>query len=317
MKHLVAFADSRLRRSTTRIEKQAKLLNFFDFIHLLDENNLSLEFKNHFKKILNFNTRGFGYWCWKPEIILNTIDKMKEGDLLLYVDIGCHLNPLGINRLIEYFWLAKDDKKGILAFQLIKPDSSNSVLKYDGFPLTDHRIARFTKGDLLDFFQVRDDSRITRSQQTEATVIIIKNCKKSKEILKEWRDIIWKHFNLVDDTPSISPNFPEFLEHRHDQAIWSLLCEKYNVRRISSYEFLKPKTNSDFHPYIEADWDALKSFPIHAKRDKNFGFIHWTMLRYKRIYYLLKNKEFKYIFIKLKKIFFNFDIYYLILMYII
>lgn len=40
----------------------------------------------------NFNglsySRGFGYWCWKPRVILMALEQIKEGDLLVFLDIG-------------------------------------------------------------------------------------------------------------------------------------------------------------------------------------------------------------------------------------
>ena len=54
---------------------------------------------------------------------------------------------------------------------------------------------------------------------------------------------------------------------------------KYKVKTISSYEFWYPRKNSK---KIEADWNALKYFPIHAKRDKNLGLrskINFTLSR--------------------------------------
>jgi hypothetical protein len=37
------------------------------------------------------------------------------------------------------------------------------------------------------------------------------------------------NYHLIDDTPSKSPNFTEFIEHRHDQSILSLLTKLYDM----------------------------------------------------------------------------------------
>jgi hypothetical protein len=74
---------------------------------------------------------------------------------------------------------------------------------------------------------------------------------------------------LIDDTPSSSPNKYGFIEHRHDQAIFSLLCIKYKVLTVSAYEYWYPKKGS--LQIIAPDWAALKEFPIHAKRDKGIN----------------------------------------------
>ena len=34
---------------------------------------------------------------------------------------------------------------------------------------------------------------------------------------------------MIDDSPSINENYKNFKEHRHDQAILSLLLKKYNI----------------------------------------------------------------------------------------
>ena len=34
---------------------------------------------------------------------------------------------------------------------------------------------------------------------------------------------------LVDDSPSVLANAPNFVEHRHDQSVFSLLTKKHNL----------------------------------------------------------------------------------------
>ena len=46
----------------------------------------------------------------------------------------------------------------------------------------------------------------------------------------------WLHYaqqkHLIDDSPSVLPNAPGFEEHRHDQAIYSLLVYKYGLQLV-------------------------------------------------------------------------------------
>ena len=92
MNYLVSFADSRMKKSFKRMFDQANEFNFFDKIFLLNENNLSKNFKTKFKNELVLGSKGYGYWCWKPEVILNILQKLNNNDCLMYVDAGCHLN---------------------------------------------------------------------------------------------------------------------------------------------------------------------------------------------------------------------------------
>ena len=84
-------------------------------------------------------------------------------------------------------------------------------------------------------------------------------------------EIIKNNFSLLDDTPSRSSNFDGFVDHRHDQAIFSLLCLKHKVTVLSAYEFWYPANLS--YGILGMDWEALEDFPIHAKRDKKIGLL--------------------------------------------
>ena len=124
--NLVSFADTNLVKSATRLKKQALSFNLFDKILIYNELDLPFHFKH--QKLLKSEVRLFGYCCWKPSIILKAMSTLKENDLLLYVDVGCHLNLNGKNRLEEYFEILKNGS-GILAFQAIPPDKKNSRIK--------------------------------------------------------------------------------------------------------------------------------------------------------------------------------------------
>ena len=65
--HLVTFGDEKFRKSVELLTKEAEESNVFSKIHAYSEkdlNNFILEFANK-------NKRGFGYWIWKPFIILS------------------------------------------------------------------------------------------------------------------------------------------------------------------------------------------------------------------------------------------------------
>ena len=94
-KILVSFGDSRMKLQSERLQRQAEEMNIYDKIYICNENDLSSDFCEKYAKELVFGSRGFGYWCWKPQIIHQILQKMQDGDILQYIDIGCHLNPKG------------------------------------------------------------------------------------------------------------------------------------------------------------------------------------------------------------------------------
>ena len=173
MNYLVSFADSRMYRSLDRLSKQAKSLNFFDDLFLVDENFLSNEFRKKFENKLILGSKGYGYWCWKPEIILKILNKINNDDCIIYIDAGCHINVKGLERLKEYFKILKESQKGVLAFQAQKPNIENSKLEYDGRKLRNLKNYKWIKGDLFDYFGFRNEESIINADEIAGGVFLI------------------------------------------------------------------------------------------------------------------------------------------------
>ena len=264
-KYFVSFASSDLNKSLHRIKRQAINIGIYDVINTSTEIDLDIDFRTHFHEYLKIGSRGYGYWCWKPQIILQTLKTMNEGDVLQYTDSGCHLNIKGKDRLREYFAITERSSNGILAFQTKKPEPP---LKYDGRNLLDLRDATWTKGDLLDYFNIRNREDIVNTQTIGATILFIRKCPAALNILNQWIKTIYQNFSLIDDSPSQSNNLEGFREHRHDQSILSIVCKLNNVETLSAYEYWYPSINKPYKP----DWEILDNFPIHARRDKDLGF---------------------------------------------
>ncbi len=283
-KYFLTFASSDLNRTLRRITKQAINLKIYDKIYSYNEENLSYEFTKIFKNKLILRSKGFGYWSWKPQILLQILEKINEGDIVQYTDAGCHLNINGIQRLHEYFEIAKNANNGILAFQAKEPEEHLKVNDRNFPSLPD---SEWVKGDLLDYLNIRERYDLLNSPTIGAGIIFIRKCPQSVKIIQDWLDIIKFDFKLLDDSPSRNTNLINFKGHRHDQSIFSLLCKINDVATISSYEYWYPSADG-----INPDWIILNKYPIHAKRDKDSGFIF-------RLLSLINRKIFKYLNIKL------------------
>lgn len=235
-KVLLSFGDSRMKLQAKRLLKQAKAMDLYDEIYICNENNLSTSFRTKYKNQLILGTRGFGYWSWKPQIIYQILNDLQDGDVLQYLDIGCHLNPKGRERLKEYFAIAEAAPSGLFVF------CSNSVE------------AHFSKGDLLDFLGVRDRADIIYTPQIEAGISFIRKCPATMKILADWLAVIEHDFSLINDDKSKSDNLPGFIEHRHDQSIFSILAKKAGCSICSNFE-------------TKDRYSKKSVFPIQAKRD--------------------------------------------------
>jgi len=259
-KYLLTFADSRFNNSLDRIKKQATNINYFDKIFAFNENDLDLSFKDKFKDRLLPSVRGFGYWIWKPYLISKTLNEINEGDILYYVDAGCHIRRnkrvLNIyNRLLDH------SENGIICFQ--KP-LNKELTGENKFYIE----RKWSKADLLYYFSVQNNYEILNSSQIVGTILIIKNNEKAKRIISEWYKIMTENYDLVNDKDSIIKNYPEFIQNRHDQSILSIICKLNNILVLPTAE-------------IEGLPALFLNKPLLALRDINYRMTYSNFTTYK------------------------------------
>lgn len=258
---LCSFASQDLKNSVKRFIKQSNETDFYKDVKIFGWNDLS----TNKKKQINFffdknNKRLFGYACWKPEIILNYLNEIPEGSILQYSDIGCHLNKSGLERLKYYLDIMKDNN--ILAFQYKKPNFKiEKKLKFQIYYEKE-----YTKKDLFDYFEIPKESYISSSEQIWSGSMFFKNNIKTKIFLKKWLEVC-NISRLIDDSQSVSKNYNEFIEHRHDQSVFSLLCKLNNIALLSASECEWAEDENGRY------WGHLNEYPILAKRDKKLNML--------------------------------------------
>ena len=284
---LLAFASKELKRSINRISEEASQSRFYDQIQIFSSNNLPSDLRERVNSLISKGKRkGYGYWIWKPYLIKKVFDKLEYGDIINYIDIGCHIIKKNFLRFEEYIKFINKKDKWILPFQY------HSDLKCDlksiSFP--NRKECVYTKGDLLKYFTVYNNDEITQSPQFWAGCFFIKKDEKSINFINEWIEVFQKRFDLVDDTPSKIKNYSEFLENRHDQSVYSLLCKKYKLKSFSAYECDWVYLNN------ERSWQHNKLSPILAKRDLRYNIFRRFINRQKKTYRRLKKRYFENIF---------------------
>jgi len=262
---LCSFASPDLEISVKRFVNQSKKISLYKNVKVFGYRDLTLNKKQQIDSFLRKkNKRLFGYACWKPEIILKNLETIPEGSILQYSDIGCHLNENGLERLNYYLNIV--NKNEILAFQYKKPNFNiKQKLKYQIYYENE-----YTKSDLFDYFQIDNNSTIKNSEQIWSGNIFFKNNENTKNFLKKWLKVCNIN-NLIDDSPSKEKNDNKFIEHRHDQSAFSILCKLNNIFCLSASEC--EWAENDHGRY----WDHIKDYPVLAKRDKKLNF-------YKRFY---------------------------------
>lgn len=188
-----------------RISEELSRTNIFDEIVKFTDIDLKKdsEFWRERKDFIEKNKRGYGYWLWKPYLIKKTLDKMNEGDILLYLDSGCEVKNDNNNKLKEL--LKKCEKFNILY-------TSTGKLEKE-----------YTKMDIFSRMNMIS-GEVLNSIQHQACVLFIKKNDNTTSFINDWYSIAC-NYNLIDDSSSILSNDSSFVENRHDQSIFSLLVK--------------------------------------------------------------------------------------------
>ena len=95
-----------------RLIKQAKSTGHFDrtILYTAEDLRNDKEFWNQHSNFISKNKRGYGYWIWKSYIIKKTMEIMKDGDILLYLDCGCEIGGSKQLLIPRFFNDIKKDK---------------------------------------------------------------------------------------------------------------------------------------------------------------------------------------------------------------
>lgn len=267
---MCSFASPDLKLSVNRFIKQSHELKFYDDIKVFGWNDLSSEKQEQINSIFNKGQkRLFGFASWKAEIISSYLDKIPENAILQYSDIGCHFNPNGTERLKKYIQIT--DKENMLVFKYSNPDFEFK----NKYKFQIYYENQYTKADAWKYFNINEDSDILKTEQIWSGTVFFKNNNYVKEILNEWKKAC-NITSLIDDSVSIKKNHSEFIEHRHDQSILSLISKKKNIFCLSASECEWAEFEN------KRIWSHLFKYPILAKRDKKFNFIKRFINRQKK-----------------------------------
>lgn len=179
--------------------------------------DIDFTFRVSNKRILDEN-RGAGLWLWKPYFIFRKLKELKNNEYLLYSDSGAVLlKPVTL--LLEELELTGQD---LAAFEL---------------PLIEKQ---WTKQVLLDNLNC-NSPKFADSNQRLSSFHFIKKTSWSMDFYKEYLDhcCVWE--NISDDYCGVV-NSVNFIDHRHDQSIFSLLT------KIAGLKSMKDPSQLGEHP---------------------------------------------------------------------
>ncbi|PKQ45752.1 hypothetical protein [Confluentibacter flavum] len=201
---LVNFADKKFRRNQKWNSATARLFGKVDKVIEYSPDDIEKSQWDLHKSSQKYS-KGFGNYFWKPYLVNKALREVKDGDYLFSADSG----SIFIKSIIPLIKHLEKNKKNILCFRLLLIEKQWT--KRDAFILMDC-----------------DSPKYTDTPQITSTFVLVKKCKESIEFLNDWEQYSKDIRILTDDKSVLGPDYPEFLEHRHDQSILSLLCKKNN-----------------------------------------------------------------------------------------
>ena len=93
--HLISFADGAYKSRRNGFLKEACSMEIFKSIDVGDRNYLEPAYLRKHADFMLSRKRGFGYWIWKSQVVLQKLISIPENDILVYLDVGFELNPRG------------------------------------------------------------------------------------------------------------------------------------------------------------------------------------------------------------------------------
>lgn len=208
--HLATFGGCSSSARLPAFVAEARRSGLFDSVRGYTLADLPPAFTARHADRLRPGVRGCGYWLWKPAVVGAELARMRDGDVLVYADSGSSLHPENCAAFWRYVRAAAAAPGAVVSFEM----------RAARVPVE----AAWTKADAAEALGLSLDGPAMSSPQLHATFFYVSACAASRSLVASWLALCEaRNGTLLDDTPSTAPNAACFIEHRHDQSLWSLL----------------------------------------------------------------------------------------------
>ena len=211
-KFYINYANDDFKQQQNNNTKQVKEIGKVEAVISYGRDDIDKDFYAKNKKILN-KVRGGGYWLWKFYFIHKTLTDatMKKGDVLFYCDSGVNvlkdLNPL--------YTLPKKYNQDVILFDT--SDKNKSYTKRDTFMLMNC-----------------DTNDAYDANVCIGGIHLWRKSAKSIAFIEECLEYATQYKIIGDSISTLGQEHPEFICHRHDQSIFSLMAYKKGLLLVSN-----------------------------------------------------------------------------------
>ena len=206
--HFISYANEKHSANQDALAADVRACGAFDTIYSYQREWLeTTPFYRAHQELLDL-PRGNGYWVWKPLIILDALDRATPGDIVVYMDSGdAFTHSDGLRTAFE------DSVRRFGIGLRVQGELNHHMTKRDCFVLMGC-----------------DEKRYWNAKQVEAGLVAVRRAHQSVDFIQEW--LAWCcDPRVVTDADNVCglPNFPEFIDHRHDQSILTNIAVRHGI----------------------------------------------------------------------------------------
>lgn len=197
---------------------------------------------------------GAGYWLWKPYFIKRALGLLSQGDFLFYCDSGSHF----VDRIDPLIEVANRTQQQVIPFDLI-------------------HLERCYTGREIFILMGCDAARFTDTRQRLGGFILLQKSAFAENFVDEFLELAQDPCLIADMTSTIGPEHPDFVAHRHDQSIFSLLTKRYG---LTAYRDPSQYGNEMREEYPESTYGQLIELTrSRSSRPGSLASSWWKRLR--------------------------------------
>jgi hypothetical protein len=209
---LINYADGSFHEAQKLNSKTGLLIGRFDRVIGYGRADLDDEFCHRNQATLSL-TLGAGCWLWKPYVVLKALkEELSDGDLLFYCDSGA----VFLSAAAPVLELCRNLEPPVLLFELER----------------EHSLRKWTKRDCFHYMGMDRQPYLDLPLLVSGYFV----CRKEPftiAFFEEWLKFAEDPRILTDQPNSCGlPNYSEFIAHRRDQSILSLLARKHAVSTV-------------------------------------------------------------------------------------
>jgi hypothetical protein len=206
---LIAFATKQFQQSAGELAQSALRFGLSAELYT-PQSQVMKDFARAYPDIARLR-RGAGYWLWKPWLIKHALATSADGDVIVYADAGSQLiaDPAPLIELTN--------RRPVAVFGHGWKSTPATMMR------------RWTKRDCFVLLGA-DREEFWNARCCTAGFQIYRNSSEARAFADELL-VSSADPRVLTDIPNTMglENFPEFVDHRHDQSVLSILALRHNL----------------------------------------------------------------------------------------